>query len=208
MKLNLIKNFISESKAKEILKLVNNLKTKDQSLHNEHISSVRSELKGESYMYDISKSEASSYLASFQSSENIQDSNTLPSEIIELSDYIAESVGIPSVNKFLQIIVQKSGGKIKKHYDSSYPGFVNYKCNLAVLSENYNMYVDKVKVNISQGDLYCFEASLYPHWSDRFQEDRVLLSYGFAIPYNELGLSADDPRVRLSERIYRMFQKV
>lgn len=207
MRLSVVKGFMGQAECQELLRMVGDLGPRAQTLYNPHIRTVRSELKGESYMYDLSKTPASSYLAAYQSSENLQDTGRLPKKMVDLADEVAASAGIPAVNKFVQVIVQGPGGKIRRHYDSCYPGHVNFKCNLAVLSEDYAMWVDKVRVDVSQGDLYCFEASLYPHWTERFERPRVLLSYGFAVPYADLGLAESDPRVRLSERIYKVFQE-
>jgi hypothetical protein len=55
--------------------------------------------------------------------------------------------------------------------------------------------------------MYCFEASLYKHWTpEPFNSRRVMLSFGFVLPYEALNRSEDDPRVRLSKRIERYFQ--
>jgi len=102
----------------------------------------------------------------------------------------------------------KSGGKIKKHYDTTYPGFINYKCNISIKSENYTLFTGENKINIDENDLYCFEASLYPHWTNEFKQDRIILSYGFGLDYQTLGRKIDDPRIRMSNRIFKYFQKV
>jgi hypothetical protein len=62
-------------------------------------------------------------------------------------------------------------------------------------------------MNINEGDLYCFEASLYKHWSNEFNFNRILLSFGFVLKYSELGRNEYDHRVRLSNRIEKYFQK-
>jgi hypothetical protein len=54
--------------------------------------------------------------------------------------------------------------------------------------------------------LYCFEASLYKHWTEEFNSRRVFLSFGFLVPYNVLGRNENDPRIRLSRRIENYFQ--
>ena len=63
-------------------------------------------------------------------------------------------------------------------------------------------------MNIDEGDLYCFEASLYKHWSNSFDFDRIILSFGFILEYSDLGRDENDPRVRLSKRIERYFQSL
>jgi hypothetical protein len=69
-------------------------------------------------------------------------------------------------------------------------------------------YINNGKSTIEQKDLYCFEASLYKHWTEEFNSRRIFLSFGFLVPYNLLGRNSDDPRVRLSKRIENYFQKI
>lgn len=97
--------------------------------------------------------------------------------------------------------------EINPHYDASLSGFINYKCNISVLAERYDFFIDNDVVSIDEGDLYCFEASLYKHWSNKFNFKRILLSFGFVLTYEELDRTENDPRVRLSKRIERYFMK-
>jgi hypothetical protein len=116
-------------------------------------------------------------------------------------------MNIPDINSFLQIVDMNGGGKIGKHYDASYEGFINYKCNVSVLAEDYEFSVDSEIVTIKERDLYCFEASLFKHWTNKpFTSRRILLSFGFMLPYEVLGRNENDPRVRLSKRIEKIFQ--
>ena len=98
------------------------------------------------------------------------------------------------------------GGKINPHYDASIDGYINYKCNISVLSEDYNIYIDDEVELISETDLYCFEASLYKHWTNEFNSRRVFLSFGFILPYEILKRDENEPRIRLSRRISKYFQ--
>jgi hypothetical protein len=100
-----------------------------------------------------------------------------------------------------------TGGEIKPHYDTSIDGFINYKCNISVESEDYKLYLEDSDIPVSEMDLYCFEASLYKHWVKPFSRKRILLSYGFLLRYETLGRSGDDSRVKLSKRIIKKFQK-
>jgi len=86
-------------------------------------------------------------------------------------------------------------------------GYINYKCNISVLSEDYDLFIDKESVKVQETDLYGFEASLYKHWTNEFNSRRVFLSFGFVLPYEILNRSKNDPRVRLSKRIEKYFQK-
>ena len=188
-------DFISEIEKIEIVKFVNDLK-QNIKFSNNHISNISTKLNGNSFMYDLTESEISKYLSDFQS---------IGIPLIDLSDIfftikdrISNSIGISKSNVFLQILDQECGGEIPPHYDSS---------NVSVLSENYNIYIDGIPFEIKEGDLYCFESSLYKHWTNKFSRRRIILSYGFGLKYDELERSKNDPRVRMSERIQKYFQK-
>lgn len=200
-----ISQFISDSDKLEILSFVNTLNL-DIEIKNEHINTVASKLNGSSYMFDITKTKLSNQLSSFQSSENLIDTN-LPEIFTDLLNRISAVNQISKDNVFLQILNQKSGGLIHPHYDSAADGYITYKCNICVESDDYRLYVGDDFIDVSQGDLYCFEASLYKHWTEPFKNKRVILSYGFILPYSELDRTENDPRVRLSKRIEKYFQK-
>ena len=100
------------------------------------------------------------------------------------------------------------GGKIQPHYDASIDGYINYKCNISVLSEDYKIFIDGSSPVIGQKDLYCFEASLYKHWTEEFNTRRVFLSFGFLLPYEILNRDKNDPRITLSRRIKKIFSKI
>jgi aspartyl/asparaginyl beta-hydroxylase (cupin superfamily) len=102
----------------------------------------------------------------------------------------------------------KKGGKINPHYDASVDGYINYKCNVSVLSEDYELFLDKESIKIQETDLYGFEASLYKHWTNEFNSRRIFLSFGFLVPYNVTGRNENDPRIRLSKRIGKYFQQI
>jgi hypothetical protein len=91
--------------------------------------------------------------------------------------------------------------------DSSIDGWITYKCNISVQSEDYTLFVDGEKLDIRKGDLYCFEASLYKHWTQPFTTNRIILSFGFILSYRDLGREESCPRVRLSKRIIKYFQE-
>ncbi len=202
----IIKNFISLHERKEIIDWVKSIQF-TQSIDNHHIKEVRKSLNGNSYMFDISKTKETEYICNFQSGGNVIDYSP-PKFIIDLSKRISESLKIPYKNVFLQTIDTKSGGKVSPHYDSSLNGFINYKCNISVLSENSNFFVGDEIMNIDEGDLYCFEASLYKHWSNSFNFDRIILSFGFILPYSVCNRDENDPRIRLSKRITKYFQNL
>jgi hypothetical protein len=131
----------------------------------------------------------------------------LPDFIHVIIDRISNELNLPKENIFLQAVDMNKGGKINPHYDASLDGYVNYKCNISILSEDYDFYVGDEMVNIEETDMYCFEASLYKHWTNEFNSRRIFLSFGFVLTYDEVNRKITDPRVRLSKRIERYFQK-
>lgn len=201
-----IKDFLSIDERKSIIDWVKSIDF-TQSITNQHIKEVRSNLNGNSYMFDISKTYETRKISEFQSSGNVVEQE-VPDFIYSLINRISETIKIPKDRVFFQVLDMNSGGKVKAHYDATVDGFINYKCNISVLSNNYDFYIDKDIMNIDEGDLYCFEASLYKHWSEEFKFDRILLSFGFILTYSELDRNEDDPRVRLSKRIEKYFQNL
>jgi hypothetical protein len=202
----IIKNFITDSEANQIINWIDTIDY-DQDIKNHHISEVAKHLNGKSFMFDLSNTEITNYITSEQSGENVICSG-VPDIISNLVGRIATSLNIPKDNVFLQAIYMNKGGVVKPHYDVGLKGYINYKCNISVLSEDYVFVVDGDKMNIQQKDLYCFEASLFKHWTEKsFDNKRILLSFGFVLPYSVLGKSSDDPRVRLSNRLEKYFQK-
>jgi hypothetical protein len=131
----------------------------------------------------------------------------LPDFIHVIIDRISNELNLPKENIFLQAVDMNKGGKINPHYDASLDGYVNYKCNISILSEDYDFYVGDEVVNIQETDMYCFEASLYKHWTNEFNSRRIFLSFGFVLTYEDVNRKITDPRVRLSKRIERYFQK-
>lgn len=202
--LKVVNNFVSDIDIKKITSFISKIDI-DLNIDNKHIISVASKLNGVSFMFDISKSEISNKLSMFQSSNNILDID-LPDIFLELVDKISSYLSISSDNVFLQILSQDKGGFIHPHYDSAIDGYITYKCNICIDSEDYKLFIDKESFDISKCDLYCFEASLYKHWTNPFNSKRIILSYGFILPYEELGRCDNDPRVRLSKRIINYFQ--
>jgi hypothetical protein len=200
-----IENFISESDKNEVISYVRKFK-RDVKIDNIHIKSVASKLSGNSFMFDITRTELSTKLATFQSSDNLINLD-LPQIFYDILDRISTTLAINKDHVFLQILVQDSGGYIHPHYDSTIDGYITYKCNISIKSEDYILFVDGNELNIKEGDLYCFEASLYKHWTNPFSRERIILSCGFILPYEDLGRDESCPRIRLSKRIQKYFQK-
>jgi len=175
-------------------------------LNDHHLKYLVSKLKGSSYMYDISKTDLTGKLTTFQSGGHIV-SEDLPIVFTEIIKQISAKMHLSTDNVFLQIVDMNEGGTVGKHYDASFEGFINYKCNISIQSDDYDFCIDDQTVHIKQSDMYCFEASLYKHWTPKpFDSRRILLSFGFLIPYEELGRDIEDPRIRLSKRIQKYFQ--
>ncbi len=203
----IINYFISNDESLLILNWLETIKSINNNVcDNDHINIIRKNLNGNSYMFDISKNHLTKEITEFQSGNNIIDIS-LPTIISNIIERISKSINIKSDNVFLQVLDMEKGGKINPHYDTAVGGYITYKCNISVLSEEYSLIVDKDIFNIKKLDLYCFEASIYKHWTQsEFNSRRVLLSFGFIIPYSELGRIKDDPRIRLSNRIVKYFQ--
>jgi len=202
----IIKNFITKQQADEICQFVVSLNHTGDDC-NFHLKDLSKSLKGKSNIFDISNTPLTNYTTKFQSISDVSN-DTLPKYIIDLIDNIANILHLPTDHVFLQAVNMNNGGKIKAHYDPSISGYINYKCNISVLTDKYDFYIDNQKFEIEECDLYCFEASLYKHWTDKFNSKRVFLSIGFIVPYEILNRNENDPRIRLSKRIEKYFQNI
>ena len=202
----IIKNFISDDEVKLIVDWVDSLNPEDGD-PNYHLSEISKVLKGKSCIIDISNTELTNYITNFQSVSKVS-KQEVPQIIKTIFDRISKENNIPLDNIFIQAVDMNKGGKIQPHYDAALDGYINYKCNISVLSEDYKIFIDGSSPTIKQKDLYCFEASLYKHWTEEFSSRRVFLSFGFLVPYHVLNRNENDPRVRLSQRITKYFQKL
>ena len=199
------KNFITKDESNQIVNWLDSVNhTGNDS--NYHLTELSKTLKGKSCIFDISNTPLTNYITKFQSISDVSD-EPLPDFIHNIIDRISKEFNFPKDNVFLQAVDMNKGGKINPHYDAALDGYVNYKCNISVLSEDYDFFVDKEVAKIQQTDLYAFEASLYKHWTNEFNSRRVFLSFGFVLRYEEVGRNTGDPRVRLSRRIEKYFQK-
>jgi hypothetical protein len=203
----IIRDFLSQEEGVLILDWVNNMKNDDVlCLKNNHMKEIGKYLNGVSTIFDISKTDLTKYITNYQSTTNVSN-DSLPHFFEEIITRMCIELNLPKENLYLQVIDMEVGGKINAHYDASIDGYINYKCNISVLSDDYKFYLGKDILEISQSDLYSFEASLYRHWTDEFKTRRLLLSFGFILPYSALNRSESDPRIRLSKRIQMYFQK-
>ena len=202
----LVRNFISEEETKLIIKWIDGLEHKSND-PNYHLSELSKSLNGKSCIFDISQTDFTKYITKFQAVSEVS-TEILPDFIHSIIDRISKLLNLPKNNIFLQAVDMNKGGKINPHYDAAIDGYINYKCNISVLSEDYDIFIGDEKESIQQNDLYCFEASLYKHWTNEFNSRRVFLSFGFIIPYSTVNRDEKDPRVRLSKRISRYFQNL
>jgi hypothetical protein len=200
----IIRNFISQEEVNSILSWIEIIEHNDIQA-NHHLTKIAKSLNGKSYIFDISKTKLTKYITQFQSISNAS-SDCIPEFIQNIIVRVSNQFNLPLENVFLQAVDMKKGGKIDPHYDAALDGYINYKCNISVVSENYNFYIDKNILSINPTDIYCFEASLFKHWTEPFNTRRVFLSIGFIIPYSLVGRTESDPRVRLSKRIEKYFQ--
>jgi hypothetical protein len=200
----LIKNFISRAECASIVSWVDQL-SPEASSPNHHLRALSESVNGKSMVFDLSCTSISSYIANFQKIHGVRQGG-VPDFVMSIIDRAAELVDLPKDHLFLQVVDMQKGGKIDAHYDAAVEGYINYKCNISVRSEDYDFKIDRTSIKISERDMYCFEASLYRHWTDRFNSRRVLLSIGLVVPYTATGRDSADPRVRLSRRIEKYFQ--
>jgi hypothetical protein len=202
----IVKNFISDDEVKLIVDWVDSLNPENGD-PNYHLSEISKSLRGKSCIIDVSNTDITNYITNFQSVSKVS-KQEIPQIIKILFERISKENNLPLDNIFIQAVDMKKGGKIQPHYDASIDGYINYKCNISVLSEDYKIFIDGSSPVIKQKDLYCFEASLYKHWTEEFNSRRVFLSFGFIVPYSVVGRTETDPRVRLSQRITKYFQKL
>lgn len=199
------KKFISKDEVNQIVGWIDSVNHSGND-SNHHLSELSKTLNGKSFIFDISNTTLTNYITKFQSISDVS-KEPLPSFIYNIIDRISKEFNFPKDNVFLQAVDMNKGGKINPHYDATIDGYINYKCNLSVLSDDYELFLDKESIKIQETDLYGFEASLYKHWTNEFNSRRVFLSFGFILPYEILNRDKNDPRVRLSKRIEKYFQK-
>ena len=199
------KKFISKDEVNQIVNWIDSVNHSGND-SNHHLTELSKTLNGKSYIFDISNTSLTNYITKFQSISDVSKEG-LPSFIFNIIDRISEEFNFPKDNIFLQAVDMNKGGKINPHYDASVDGYVNYKCNVSVLSEDYELFLDKESIKIQETDLYGFEASLYKHWTNEFNSRRIFLSFGFVLPYEILNRTENDPRIRLSKRIGKYFQQ-
>jgi hypothetical protein len=199
-----IKSFITDDESSRIIDWIEGLTPKSTN-PNHHLSELSKVVKGTSIIFDISKTNLTDYITNFQSTNKVE-KDGVPEFIQIIIDRVSNLLNLPKDNIFIQAVDMRQGGKINPHYDASINGYINYKCNISVLSEDYKIFIGDSSTNIEEKDLYCFEASLYKHWTNEFNSRRIFLSIGFIVPYSTMDRDENDPRIRLSKRIEKYFQ--
>ena len=199
------KKFITKDESNQIVEWIDSVNHIGND-SNHHLTELSKSLNGKSYIFDISNTPLTNYITKFQSISDVS-KEPLPKLINNIIDRISKELNLKKDNVYLQAVDMSKGGKIDPHYDVSIDGYINYKCNVSVLSEDYDFFIDKESIKVEETDLYCFEASLYKHWTNEFNSRRIFLSFGFVMKYEDLGREINDPRIRLSKRIERYFQK-
>ena len=200
------KNFVTDQEVDLIIEWLDTLNhTGNDSNH--HLTELGKSLNGNSYIFDISKTEITKVITKLHSISDVS-TELLPDFIHNIFDRISIEFNLPKDNIYLQAVDMNKGGKINAHYDAGINGYINYKCNISIKSDPYKFYLENKIIDIEEKDIYCFEASLYKHWTNEFNSKRVFLSFGIIIPYETMNRSENDPRVRLSKRISKYFLKV
>jgi hypothetical protein len=173
-------------------------------IQNYHIKSVNDAAMGWTIMKDFSQTEVSKEVTRFQGDGTLVEN--VPDYYKDLGHRIAKAVQVSDEHMFFQYIVVGSRGEIRKHYDAGKPGYVTYKCNLVVEGPpgDYIHVGDDIMVCPTLG-MYCFEANLYKHWMEPSDTPRLHLSYGFLVPYADIGWDENHSRVRLSNRIWKSY---
>lgn len=204
MNLRVIANFISEKEQSQILNGIAAY-SPEKTILNRHIKEINDHIKGFSVLCDLSKTGLSNYISQFQGDNTNVD--MVSPLIISIKNRIINELELDGEHNFVQIIGIDENGQVKPHYDAAAPGYITYKCNVAISGpENDKIFVGKDYLEYDNRNLYCFEASLYKHWLEPATVPRVLLSYGFLVPYENLGWEEADPRVKMSRKIYSHFQ--
>jgi hypothetical protein len=205
MNFKTINNFITDEERIEIIGYADN-PPKQSEIANEHIKKVNAGTNGWSVLCDFTKTSISTTASQFQGDSTLLE--TVPEIYHSIADRISSSLNISAEHVFFQYIALGVNGRVASHYDVGLPGFVTYKCNIVVSGPDVDViHVDKSNMEIKPLDLYCFEANFYRHWMDSQDVRRIHLSYGFLIPYADLAWTPEDPRVRLSNRIWKAFIK-
>ena len=200
------KNFVTDQEVDLIIEWLDTLNhTGNDSNH--HLTELGKSLNGNSYIFDISKTEITKVITKLHSISDVSN-DILPDFIQNIFDRISIEFNLPKNNIYLQAVDMNKGGKINAHYDAAIDGYINFKCNISIKSEPYKFYLDKEILDIEEKDIYCFEASLYKHWTEEFNSRRVFLSFGVIIQYETMNRNENDPRVRLSRRVTKYFLKV
>jgi len=206
MNFKIIEDFITMQEREEIINYGNIQKDVSiDEITNVHVKTISEQLKGISILCDLTSTELSKAVSTYQSGGVSVD--CIPQIFHDIKDRIANRIDIKKDHVFFQYLGLRPGGHVAPHYDAAFPGYITYKCNVTVCGPEIDeIHVHKDVFKFPERSLYCFEANLYKHWATACDTKRIILSYGFILPYADLGWTEDAPRVRLSNKIWNSFQ--
>lgn len=194
-------DFITSAEQQEIARYIRSYKPEIAEVGNERVRYLTEETKGFSAVYDFTKTELSKKIALIQSDNRVLEE--VPPIFHELKRRIAEALNIKDADVFMQGILVGQDGRVAPHYDAAPHGYITYKCNVVISGpKDDTIYIDKEKITLNDLDLYAFEANFYKHSMDA-AEERIVLSYGFILPYSDLGWDENSPRVKLSDKVWQ-----
>lgn len=208
----LIHNFITDEEQFLLKKWFEDLRKthgENKEVSQKYLKTLQDSINGWSVVRYFSDTEPIRQLK-FSLVENEKDDlGETPEFINEIRNRIIDEWQIPGMedNSFMQMTIYEKGGFVHPHYDPSPDGYITCRANVFFSTwDGDSIYLDKEVIPLKEKDLFCFAASLYRHKTDPCECDqRIFCSFGFLIPYEHFGLNEDDPRVRLSQRIWNKF---
>jgi len=183
----------------------------NQVVDQDGLRSLQESIKGWSIMRGLSDSEPLKQLVHSLIEDEKDDFGEIPQFVWDIRDRIIEEwkEEIPDLadNSFVQLTLVGKDGFVHPHYDPSPDGFVTCRANVFFSTwDGDHIYINKKLFPIQERDLICFAASIYKHKTEPSQcEKRAFCSFGFLIPYETFGIDHDDPKVRMSRRIWKHF---
>ncbi len=199
-----IQDFISTEEQNEIIHWARTQDLPTETVENEHVKAVHTSIDGFSVLHNFTKTDIATYISKFQGDSRQIDS--VPEVLSNIRDRIAKKFSLDASHTFVQLIVMGKEGYVTTHYDAGIDGYITYKCNMNVVGPDEDtVYIDTTKITVRPKELYAFEANLFKHWVSTCGEERIVLSYGFLVPYADLEWELDDPRIRMAQRIAKKF---
>lgn len=210
---SLIHDFVSPHEQATLISWVTTLREKfgkQAIVENDHLRRLQESINGFSVMYLFTETPVMRLFAKTITDSNlIEDVHALCREV---QSRVKNELKYPEMDQhnYLQVMWMGPGGHVKPHYDPSPPGYVNCRANLYLSSyEGDCLHIDKETISLHERDLYCFEPSLYKHWTDPTTvEQRISICFGFLLPYESLGVDPASSRVRFSQKVWNKYLKM